>query len=192
MKKILIIIPFLSVLLLFSSFSVKANDFAFPAFPEPVEGKSSTHYLISFDSETGSYFLIKPRNPQAMYVTIDGNELFFKFSEPAISYSWTGEGDTSWVKVSEYNYLTDLRIHGYNEGTEEFLYSSFDLFNSDGELFFQRAPIRESFLAQMKKVEMGAMMKTVVYLIPLLIVLLVSFLAFRKALAWLLKVLRKA
>ena len=192
MKKILIIIPFLSVLLFFSSFSVKANDFAFPAFPEPVEGKSSTHYLISFDSETGSYFLIKPRNPQAMYVTIDGNELFFKFSEPAISYSWTGEGDTSWVKVSEYNYLTDLRIHGYNEGTEEFLYSSFDLFYSDGELFFQRAPIRESFLAQMKKVEMGAVMETVAKMVPVVMIAVAGFLGFRKAFNLLLRAFQGA
>lgn len=187
---------FLSVLLLFSTFSVKASDVVFPAFPEPVEGKSSTHYLITFDSETGNYVVYKPLNPQNMYVTIEGDELFLDFDGPAISYVWkAGEGGTSWIKQSELGTTPTSRrvvFHGYNEGTTEFLYSSFDLFYSDGELFFQRAPIRESFLTQMKKVEMGATLVTLVSLIPLLMVLVVSFLAFRKAWVWFLKVLRKS
>jgi hypothetical protein len=178
---------FLSVLLLFSTFSVKANEIVFPAFPEPVEGKSSTHYLISYNSNTNTYYLLKPLDPQKVNVVEQGDKLVFRFLGPAIGYYWkVGEG--SWVKSNELNYLTDLVM----SDTEVFLYSSFDVFYSDDTLFFQRAPIKASFLAQMKKVQMGATMKTVVYLIPLLMVLLISLIAFRKAWAWLLKVLKTA
>jgi hypothetical protein len=186
-RRLVVLSAFLSVLLLFSTFSVKANEVVFPAFPEPVEGKSSTHYLISYNSNTNTYYLLKPLNPQKVNVVEQGNKLVFRFLDPAIGYYWkVGEG--SWVKSNELNYLTDLVM----SDTEVFLYSSFDVFYSDDTLFFQRAPIKASFLAQMKKIQMGATMKTVVYLIPLLMVLLASLIAFRKAWAWLLKVLRTA
>ena len=195
-RKFVVLSVFLSVLLLFSSFSVKASDFSFPAFPEPVEGKSSTHYLISFDSEDGSYYLIKPLEPQNMYVTNESDKLILNFVGcPAIVYVWkAGKGSDRWDKMLEMGGPTSRRliVNGYNEGIYEFLYSSFDLYYSDDTLFFQRAPIRESFLAQMKKIQMGAILTTLVSLVPLLTVLVISFLAFRKALAWFLKVLRKA
>ena len=186
-RRLVVLSAFLSVLLLFSTFSVKANEVVFPAFPEPVEGKSSTHYLISYNSNTNTYYLLKPLDPQKVNVVDQGDKLVFRFSAPAIGYYWkVGEG--SWVKSNELNYLTDLVM----SDTEVFLYSSFDVFYSDDTLFFQRAPIKASFLAQMKKIQMGATMKTVVYLIPLLMVLLISLIAFRKAWAWLLKVLKTA
>ena len=179
---------FLSLFLLFSNFSVKANEIVFPAFPEPVEGKSSTHYLISFDSEDNTYYLLKPLNPQNIYVSYSNGQKVFKFTGPAISYSWTGEGDTTWNKRLECNSSTNLII----PDTREFLYSSFDVFYDDGSLFFQRAPIKANFLTQMREVEMGAIMTTVVFLIPLLILSLISLMGFRKAWAWLSKVLRKS
>jgi hypothetical protein len=186
-RRLVVLSAFLSVLLLFSTFSVKANEIDFPAFPEPVEGKSSTHYLISFSPGTGLYYLLKPLDSQCVSVAYEGSKKVFRFSGPAITYYWEG-GESGWVKSGEHNHkyglvMSDDRI---------FLYSSFDLFYSDGELFFQRAPIKVSFLAQMKKIQMGATMKTVVYLIPLLMVLLASLIAFRKAWQWLSKVLRKA
>ena len=189
MEKILIIIPFLSVLLfLSSSFSVKANNVtSFPAFPEPVEGKSSTHYFISFNPETGSYFLLKPLDPAGMYVSQQGSKTFFNFTTSAISYYWEPEG-SGWIKGSEYNYLSNLRI----DDNTQFLYSSFDLFYDDGELFFQRAPIKESFLAQMKKVEMGAVMETVAKMVPVVMIAVAGFLGFRKAFNLLLRVLQGA
>ncbi len=101
--KVCILSVFLSVLLFFSSFSVKANDVVFPAFPEPVEGKSSTHYLILYNSDNGNYYLYKPLDPQTMYVTIEGNKLLLNFvGGPTISYKWeAGQGANSWVKTSE-------------------------------------------------------------------------------------------
>lgn len=195
--KVCILSVFLSVLLLFSNFSVKANDVVFPAFPEPVEGRSSTHYLITFNSVTGNYVLYKPLDPQTMYVTIQDNDLVLNFvSGPTLMYIWkAGEGGNSWIKAGEKGISPTSRtviVSGYNEGTVEFLYSSFDLYYSDDTLFFQRAPIKANFLTQMKRVQMGATMKTLVSLIPLSIVLVVSLIAFRKAWAWLLKVLHKA
>lgn len=195
MKKILIIIPVLSVLLLFSNFSVKANDVVFPAFPEPVEGKSSTHYLIIFNSVTGNYVLYKPLNPQTMNVTVEGNNLILNFGGPAISYIWkAGEGGKSWITQStELGFSTKrVIISGYNEGTEEFLYSSFDLYYSDGSIFFQRAPIKVNFSTQMKRIQMGAVLETVAKMVPVVMIAVAGFLGFRKAFNLLLKVFHQA
>lgn len=195
MKKILIIIPVLSVLLLFSNLSVKANEVVFPAFPEPVEGKSSTHYLITFNSVTGDYFLIKPLNPQTMNVTVEGNNLILNFAGPAISYIWkAGEGGNSWITQStELGFSTKrVIISGYNEGTEEFLYSSFDLYYSDGSIFFQRAPIKVNFSTQMKRIQMGAVLETVAKMVPVVMIAVAGFLGFRKAFNLLLKVFHQA
>ena len=195
--KICIISAFLSVLLLFSTFLVKANDVVFPAFPEPVEGISSTHYLILRDNQTNNYFLFKPLDSSEVVMTRADNAFRILFDTPVMMYTWNQEDD-SWSIYKEKPEWGTFRFstQKYHDGNVEFLYSSFDFYYSkhwsDGELFFQRAPIKASFLAQMKTVEMGATMKTVVSLIPLLTVLVVSFLAFRKAWAWLLKVLRKS
>lgn len=195
MKKILIIIPFLSVLLLFSNLSVKANEVVFPAFPEPVEGRSSTHYLITFNSVTGNYVLYKPLNPQTMYVTVQGNDLILNFGGPTISYIWkAGEGGNSWITQSRELGISTRRviISGYNEGTVEFLYSSFDLYYSDGSIFFQRAPIKVSFSTQMKRIQMGAVLETVAKMVPVVMIAVVGFLGFRKAFNLLLKVFHQA
>lgn len=197
MKKILIIIPFLSVLLLFSNFSVKANDVVFPAFPEPVEGRSSTHYLITFNSVNGRYVLYKPLDPQTMYVTIQDNDLVLNFvSGPTLMYIWeAGEGGNSWIEAGEKGISPTSRtviVRGYNEGTVEFLYSSFDLYYSDDSLFFQRAPIKANFLTQMKRVQMGAVLETVAKMVPVVMIAVAGFLGFRKAFNLLLKVFHQA
>ena len=190
--KILILSVFLSVLLLFSNLSVKANEVVFPAFPEPVEGKSSTHYFIFYQPGYNKYTLIKPLNPNDMYVTEDFDGDALHYGGPVLSYEWR-EGETAWNEYPSSGQSGSIRtLYREGPGRVELLYSSFTLLYEDGSIFFQRAPIKANFLTQMKKVQMGATMKTVVYLIPLLIPLLVSFLAFRKALAVLLKVLRKA
>jgi hypothetical protein len=181
---------------------VKANNVVFPAFPEPVEGMSSTHYLIYRDNETGSYFLIKPLDPgiddygdRKVRLT---DYYKMEFSTPAIIYTWR-KGEGTWETYREIAAFKDyfpLDKYKVENGTIEFLYSSFNLhygkYYNEGELFFQRAPIKANFLTQMKAVKMGAIMTTLASLIPLLTVLVISFLAFRKTWAWLLKVLCKA
>ena len=203
--KFVVLSAFLSVLLLFSSFSVKANDVVFPAFPEPVEGQSSTHYLIFRDNETGSYFLVKPLVPglgeydRNVEVNYYPSELAYQiyFNTPTIIYTWR-EGERVWETYREIAIWGNFNLPKgkVQNGTIEFLYYSFDLYYSEyyesGSLFFQKAPIKANFLTQMKQVEMGATLTTLVSLVPLLMALVASFLAFRKALAWLLKVLRKA
>lgn len=181
---------FLSVFLFFSSFSVKANSVNFPSFPSPVEGQSSYHYFITYSPN---------KNRHSLYMVLDPNKVKFeqrsdgnyriKFSTNAIEYL-LDEGDSSWWEYQrfydDYN-GTFLSTEGH-----QILYSSFDIKLTDGTIFFQEAPIKANMLHHMKKVQMGAIMTTVVYLIPLLMVLLVSLIAFRKAWAWLLKVLRTA
>ena len=177
-----------TVTLLAFGYTVKANTVTFPAFPEPVEGKSSTHYLICYRSD-GAYFLLKPLNPlnKGVYVAQEGNKAVFKFNTFAISYSWNPEeGGSSWEKWSEHDYLTSLDCN------IQFLYSSFDVYYSDGTIFFQRAPIKVSFLTQIKKVRMGAVMETVAKMVPVVMIAVVGFLGFRKAFNLLLKVFHQA
>jgi len=192
MKKILITIPilsaFLSVLLLFSSFSVKANDVVFPAFPLPVEGESSTHYIIISQPSLNRYKLFKPLDPNNIFISQSGSDNILNFGGPALCYLWS-EGESTW---NYYNLVDDGVINTLYSGQDIVLYSSFSLLYEDGTIFFQRAPIKANFLTQMKEVEMGATLTTLVSLVPLLMALVISFLAFRKALAWLLKVLHKA
>ena len=189
-RKFVILSAFLSVLLLFSSFSVKANDVVFPAFPLPVEGKSSTHYLIFYSYANNKYYMLKPKDPVSIFVERDSPIDVIYFEDYLIGYEWK-VGNSSWKKYIE-NETSTLAVYHDGPGRIDLLYSSFSLLYEDGTIFFQRAPIKESFLAQMRKVEMGATLTTLVSLVPLLMVLVVSFLAFRKALVWLLKVLHKA
>ena len=198
-RKFVVLSAFLSVLLLFSSFSVKAleNDVVFPAFPEPVDGISTTHYLILRDNNTSNYFLFKPLNPSKVVMTRDSPDLRIYFDTPVMMYAWSQE-ENNWNIYKEIPVRGEFKFYvgKYINGIVEFLYSSFDFyydeFWNEGELFFPHAPIKANFLTQMKQVEMGATLTTLVSLVPLLMVLVISFLAFRKALAWLLKVLHKA
>ena len=177
---------FLSVLLLFSSFTVKANEIVFPAFPEPVEGQSSTHYVIIYDIEENNYRLYMPLEIDDIYVYRDSTYTYIRYPSSVRFYEWK-EGMDSWKHKNTFNPYTHIVLD-----YEQILYSSFDLKYENGDVFFQRAPIKANFFTQMREVEMGATMTTVVSLIPLLILLLVSLIGFRKAWAWLSKVLRKA
>lgn len=182
---------FLSLFLLFSSFPVKANEVTFPSFPAPVEGKSSTHYIIIYQEYNPGYeeyVLIMPLDPNSIYFLKRSSEDILKYGGPAITYTWK-EGTNSWKKYIESDVGSQ---RGICKEYETILYSSFDLYYEDGSIFFPKAPIKVTFLDQMKKTQMGAVMTTIVSLIPLLIVLLVSLIAFRKAWAWLSKVLRTA
>mgnify|MGYP000977623461 CR=1 FL=1 len=185
-KRLCIISVFLSLFLLFSNFSVKANEIVFPAFPEPVEGQSSTHYIIFYDIEDNRYKLYKPLEIDNHYVYRDGPYTCIRYPSSVIYYEWK-EGMGSWKYINTYNALIDTVFDD-----EQILYSSFDLKYENGDIFFPKAPIKANFLAQLRKVKMGATMTTVVSLIPLLVLLIVSLIGFRKAWAWLSKVLRKA
>ena len=177
---------FISLFLLFSNFSVKANEIVFPAFPEPVEGQSSTHYIIFYDIEDNRYKLYMPLEINNIYVYRDSTYTYIHYPSSVIYYEWK-EGMGSWKYVWTYNELTGIVFDDI-----PILYSSFDLKYENGDIFFPKAPIKANFLAQLREVEMGATMRTVVSLIPLLILLIVSLIGFRKAWAWLSKVLRKA
>lgn len=195
--KVCILSVFLSVLLLFSNLSVKANDVVFPSFPLPVEGMSSTHYLIFRDNEYSNYFLVMPLDPAKVEITKHELDLQIYCDTPSIIYTWH-EGESSWEIYREINTWGKFNFgfYKYENGIIEFLYSSFDLYYNknynEGNIFFQKAPIKATFLHQMRGVKMGAVMTTLVGLIPLLIVLLISLMGFRKAWAWLLRVLRTA
>lgn len=188
---------FLSVFLLFSSFPVKANEVTFPSFPLPVDGISSTHYLILRDNETSNYFLFMPLDPLKVEMTKADYDYRILLDTPTMIYTWNQE-EKNWNIYKKITTWGEFKfsMQKYENGIVEFLYSSFDLYYSkyfnQGALFFRKAPIKANFLLQMREIQMGAVMKTMVYLIPLLIVLLVSLIAFRKAWAWLLKVLRTA
>lgn len=189
MKKILIIIPFLSVLLFFSNFSVKANNVtSFPAFPSPVEGKSSTHYIILYNNELQRYELYKPLDVSNIFCEQEtGQPPKIKLRSYGKWYSWTGEM-TSWQELSDFTEINQILLYPHMD----LLYSSFDIKNEDGSIFFQRAPIKVSFLTQMKKVQIGAVLETVAKMVPVVMIAVAGFLGFRKAFNLLLKVFHQA
>lgn len=191
MKKILIIIPFLSVLLFFSNFSVKANNVtSFPAFPSPVEGKSSTHYIIYQNVATKKYFLIQPLDANSITVQERSDCDIFLYVGPSIKYTWV-EGSNSWEKYREFTGSEGLQKSLVHD-RYSMLYSSINLYYEDGSIFFQRAPIKVSFLTQMKKIQMGAVLETVAKMVPVVMIAVAGFLGFRKAFNLLLKVFHQA
>ena len=181
---------FLSVLLFFSSFSVKASTITLPPFPDVVEEFSSTHYLIVYNSEIKRYKLIMPREPadNVTFVSYTGDRNI-RFQSGAMSYIYK-EGESNWSIGTKHLFRENIGL--ITDDNEYIVASSFDVYNEDGTVFFQKAPIKVSLYRKMRKVEMGAIMTTVVCLIPLLIPLLASLMGFRKAWAWLSRVLRKA
>ena len=182
---------FLSVLLFFSSFSVKASTITLPPFPDVVEGYSSTHYLIVHNSEYNYYKLIMPKEPEEneYFVNYEG-EGVMRFSGPSMVYYYYYENSSNWTSGDKI--IGGQIISILNNDDDYIVASSFNIYNTDGTIFFHKAPIKANLSQQMREVEMGATMTTVVYLIPLLIPLLVCLIGFRKAWAWLSKVLRKA
>lgn len=185
--KLYIMCVFLSLFLFLPSLfglSVKAASVTFPSFPSPVEGQSSTHYVITYSQEDNTYYLHMPLNINDVYVyrSSKWNEIYY--NGHVNYYKWQ-EGNSTWEFIRHYDGVIDTIFED-----EQILYSSFNLKFENGDIFFQKAPIKANLSHQMGGVKMGAMMETVVYLIPLLMLLLVSLIAFRKAWAWLLKVLR--
>ena len=189
-RKFVVLSVFLSVLLFFPVFSVKASTILLPPFPDIVEGFSSTHYLLVYSPETKRYRLIMPEDPigNKYFVNYEGTGII-RFQSGAMMYYYK-EGESNWSTGSKK--LARDNIGLIKDDGEYIVASSFDIYNEDGTIFFHRAPIKVSLSRKMREVEMGATLTTLASLIPLSMVLVVSFLAFRKALAWLLKVLRKA
>ena len=136
---------FLSVLLFFSSFSVKANSVTFPSFPAPVEGESSTHYVIVYDEQDNKYELYMPLEIDNIY-RIEINHyigtyyIHIYYPSNVIYYEWQ-EGMGSWEYIMAYNRLTDV-VFDY----EQILYSSFDLKYENGDIFFTKPLSRRIYL----------------------------------------------
>ena len=189
-RKFVVLSAFLSVLLLFSSFSVKASDVVFPAFPLPVEGLSSTHYIIYRKGATGKYYLIQPFDSESISVQERFDSDIFLHVGPCIKYSWV-EGSNSWEKYGEIPGTEGTQTTLYHD-RDTMLYSSIDLIYEDGTIFFQRTPIKVNFSNQVKELEMGAVLKTIVKVIPMVMIAVVGFLGFRKAFNLLLRVLKGA
>ena len=179
MKKIFFIIPFL--LLFMFPFRVSASEFGDinVTIPEELEGVTFHYYTITSYEDDIELILTEKKG----IVTELGRLEFIDTNY--VIYKWN---NNVWARISNSIEGPIDKTHIYGN----IMYNNYDILDIDGNVVFQKAPIRATFLHQMKRVEMGAMMKTLVSLIPLLMALVVSFLAFRKALVWLLKVLRKA
>jgi hypothetical protein len=185
--KIIILSAFLSVLLFFSNFSVKANNVVFPAFPEPVEGQSSTHYIILYLPDFNEYRLIKPTDPSKVSARdVSSTSTYIDYDCNALEYVWKTE-TTAWVLKYE-NPSSSI----ISKTNANLAYSSFDIKYTDGTVFFQRAPIKVSFSTQVKELEMGAVLKAIVKVIPMVMIAVVGFLGFRKAFNLLLRVFQGA
>lgn len=73
------------------------------------------------------------------------------------------------------------------------LFSSIDIKNADGTIFFQKTPLGMGVLAPMvARMETSQVMKEIVGILPLIIVVVVSLVGLRKALKMLSRLLHKA
>lgn len=92
----------------------------------------------------------------------------------------------------EVNSLPAERAKGTYYGlSDKLVYSSFHVKKSNGDIFFQCAPLVR-LVPIMKQVEMGATIIQIIQLLPTILVVVVSFLGFRKALRILSKVLHQS
>ena len=179
MKKILFIVPFL--LLFLFPFRVSANEFGDinVTIPEVLEGVTFPYYTITQYGDDIELILTEKKG----IVTEPGRLVFTDTNY--VVYKWN---NNVWNRIANSTGSPLTKTFG----NRIIIYNNYDILDSDGNVVFQKAPIKVSFIDTMKTVKMGATMTTVVSLIPLLILLLASLMGFRKAWAWLSKVLRKA
>lgn len=185
MKKILFILPFLLLLLL--PVSVCAAEFGDinVSIPEELKDTSLPYYVIWEDLD--STYLALTSKPAKINNYNEQNDRIDLYGEYAL---YTLIDDTWNIIAYRFDVLPSDEAVSYPKSFEIYHHSNYNLMHDGGELVFTKAPIKVSFIEKIQALEMGAVMRTVVSLIPLLMVLLISFLGFRKALAWLLKVLQ--
>lgn len=199
-KILLILSVFLLILFVFSSFFINSfgyttvSDYSLPytdLFENHISGKDDNGYYIIEGQNTvcDRCFVIESDGILYYFFVSDGY-----FDNSVTKYCFT---DTSNYNYIYYEYSTDgtfirqnslLCRSSFNLWHYDFVYSTFDLVTEDGTIFFQLTP-----LAQVISVENleRKTTKEITEILPLILVVVVSFLGLRKALSWLSTLLRR-
>ncbi|MGN1327824.1 MAG: hypothetical protein ACI4VQ_07110 [Clostridia bacterium] len=193
-KKFLIIFFLTAFILIFSfssCFAVAVTSSNAQTIYNQVEDYCTTNNITIYDYiiTSDGYVYVATRENYSMYVNHLWDGDFINCTGCTIFYF--GTEDSFNVAVSSTN------GSNYTEVTESegkyITYSSYDVLDSDGVLFFLQTPLRMGVLAPIvEKVEMIPVMKEIVGVLPLIIVVVVSLVGLRKALRMLSTLLRKA
>ena len=180
MKKILIIIPFLLLLL---PTNVSAANFGDINVTIPAEMNDTPlpYYCIWAHDDYPRLML----SSEPQYFSGPSHKICIGSGASYVFYKLS---NGSWeLIVAEKNIKDEQR---YNYTT--YYHSNYDLKNDDGEVVFQKAPIKVSLKETMRRMAMGAVMKTVAKMVPTVMIAVVGFLGFRKAFNLLLRVFQGA
>lgn len=187
MKKILIIIPIL--LVFFIPVSVSAANFGDinVTIPEALKDTPLPYYVI-WDDFDSTYLALssKPAKINTYNVQNDRIDLYGEFALYTLI-------DDTWNRISNSNgALPPDKGVSYRNAFKIYHHSNYNLMHDNGELVFQKAPIKVSLKELAKRAKMGAVLEVVAKMVPTVMIAVVGFLGFRKALKMLRTVLQGA
>ena len=169
-----LIMLFLTLMFVISMSVVALADVKFTDFRD-----GSELVLPDLPSDVGKYYVILQNAYDKCYV-------IYIYDEPKVM-------DEIVYQKKSY-FLKDGEWHTSGNGTYGFdrlCYSSFDIIKSDGSVFFQ-APKMGALKKVLQMTSLGGVLSQVILLIPLVILVVVSYLGLRKCLNFVLTVLKRA
>jgi hypothetical protein len=185
-KKIIFIILFAILLFLLGCSSVFASTsltdlegttYILPDLPEEINGcpyiisrceKYNTYCLLFVKSNDFSQF-VNSDDDVILPVDASGNQC----SDVYLAETKTLDNPTSWT-TKKWGGLQPATAH-------HFIYANYNIYNTDGTVFFQPAP--QGIVArQVEKVEMSQVLQEIITLLPLILVVVVSLAGLRKGL----------
>lgn len=188
-KKIIFIILFAILLFLlgcssvFASTSLKDPDgttYILPDLPAEFEGynyfitkceRYNTYALFCVKDDAFDKFIYDKISNSLNAVDVSGNQC----SDIYLAETGTLENPVSWT-IKKWGALQPANNH-------QIIYSNFDIYNSDGTVFFQPAPLTQGIVAQqVEQIKMTQILQEIITLLPLILVVMVSLVGLRKGL----------
>ena len=194
-KKILLII---FILFIFFTLNFTNNTFAvldvttdekvvtFPDLPEEILNCKNIIILEANTNESGTNYWLFGTNADDFYYNT--SEILF--------YMVTGDDPsiTMWSKGSSItNRPLKEHLKLYPDNSNKFIYTNNPILDSDGSLVFQGAPLTTTVLPEiMEQVEMKEVTAEILGVLPIVLIILVSLIAFWKGLSLLSRILHKS
>lgn len=188
-KSFLFLLVFSLITLLFTSnvfanfdFINDNNEYSLPDLPVVPTGYSQNNFFILKDTRPVIYVMFVPAGFEGN-VAYNGSKLYF-LNDNNYSFKTYHLDNNQWVDDG-YSYY-------YNGLYCNFVYSTENILNADGTIFFQKTlvPVLEQVMVQ-EKVEKRTIQE-ILGVLPLIIAVVVSFLGLRKALRILVNSLRRS
>ena len=177
----------------YASIDYTYNNENFP-FPDlPTDNIVPNYYYICYDDASwlpNHYFLICSENEMTVS-TIDSD--FGRIVSSSTVYVYVYISDTNtWSSYSTVKSSDQVR-QGH---PKRIRYSSYDIYNKNGELVFQVPPQVQGTQAiiaeQVEEVEMNKTLQEILGILPVVIVVLVGLIAIRKGIIFLIARMKKA